>query len=349
MSIKKLENNILVAKSTTWNTAVEPTEIIFCKSHNPPVRDRSQIFNGDEYGRYMSSQRVQTEYNEMAGSMTIRGWYEGQWERFLAAVMGHYETATPESGVVKHKFRGDLQISEGDVLHTIGWDEGAELKGCSSISVKSVTFDIAPNEGLQVTVEYLADTVLEDQTLTWTTAQSAASDGKGIFKLMECVVRLGAITGNLSASDKVYPSNIIIRFERQYVTPAPGAGHSYSEQPYEDGEFLATVELTFPKKDTTNSAYFAAFNAVTNKKMDITFTGSTISGKSSTYTLAFYFPLLTIPESPTYGQETPIPVGLKLRALKADDHPGDMNEIVPYVELTNQLTALSGYPLESTS
>lgn len=347
MSIKKLENGIYIAKGSTWNTAVEPTEQIFVKTHNPPDQNRAQILNGDEFGRFMSNQRVQAEFNEMAGSLVMRGWYEGQFERFLAAVMGHYETATVESGVIKHKFRGDLQI--GDIIHTIGWDEGAELKGCSSIAIKAITFNIAPGAGLEVTVDYLADTVLEDKASTWTTAKSAVSDGKGIFKLLEAAVRLGATTGNLSASDKIYPSNIVIKFERQYKTPAPGAGHAYNEQPYEDGEFLCTVQLDFPKKDTTNAAYFAAFNAVTNKKMDIVFTGATISGKSSTYKLSFYFPLMTIVEAPKYGQDTPIPTSLSLRALKADAVPGDMNEIVPYVELVNARAALTGYPAESTS
>jgi hypothetical protein len=172
---------------------------------------------------------------------------------------------------------------------------------------------------------------------------------QGVFKLLNTTVKLASSTTELGDAHKIYPNNITIRIERGFNTPPNRAGSNYSEKPREAGDPTIEIDLEFPEKNDTNNDYFADWESQNAKKMIIEVTGSTISGKSTAYGLVFYFPLLEIAEDPKYTLDGIIPVSLKLTALKRSTTPGDMDEAVPYMTLTNEVAALTGYPAESTS
>lgn len=355
-SIKTLEQKFALKKATTWGTAVEPStnDALFPigGSHVPPKNDRETAKDGDEYGRLMQSRQTLLGYQEQSGSFSVRGYWEGL-ERIFASIMGHYDSSAPESGVVTHKCKCDPQIAQ--ILHTIAWEEGGgDLKAVNTAVISAVEFVI--DGGLRVNVEYLGDKV-ESKTVAWTDASgwTYASDSKRLFKLIGCEVLLNDETGStLASSDEIKPSNITIRFERQFETPPPGSGEDYSPAPNEKGTFLATVTFELPKKDTTNAAYFTDWNNNTAKKLSIVFTGDTIPTKSTAYSLGFYFPKMHVEEAPTFQLETPGPVTLVLQAYKSNDTLTEninrgMEEIYPYLKYTNTVSALTGYPAESSS
>lgn len=357
-SIKVLEQRFGFKKTSAWNTATEPSTndglFVIGGSHVPPNNARVTTDDGDEHGRLMRSQHELLQYEEQSGTFSVRGHYEGTLEKLCASIMGHYDTTTAETTVITHKCKADPQIA--DILHTIGWEEGAgEMKGVASAVIKSLEFVI--DNGLRVNVEYLGDKV-QELSGTWTDATdwTYSSIGKGLHKLIGCTVLMNNESGATlnPATDEINPSNITIRLERMYETPPPGTGQEYASQPNENGSFLVTVSMEFPKKDTTNAAYFSAWSNNTAKKMSIVFTGDTISGKTAAYSLGFYFPKLHISEAPVYELNTPVPNNITLTGFKSNDTLTEninrgMEEIYPYIKIVNEVAALTGYPAESTS
>jgi hypothetical protein len=343
-------NKIGVQKTTPWNTATKPTtsDGIFIDEHTPPEGARDVEYDGMDFGRGMSNQQFLMGYPEQAGSLAGRFYFEG-WEKFLASVFGHYDSSAPEAGVVKHKFRLD-PVMATNILHTIGWEEGDEIKAVNSAVVKALEIGIN-NGGMRVTVEYLGDKV-EEKTASWTdlsalTYVSAQDDG--VFKLLNTIVKMEAEATELTDSHKIYPSNVTIRIERGFVTPPNVAGHEYSEEPVEENDPKVTIDLEFSKKDDTNKAYFADFNSQEYKKLIIQFTGPTITGKSTAYDFSLYIPKAAIDNQINIDQKTPYPVKLTLSCLEDSAIPGDMDELVPYAYLTNEIAALADYPSEADS
>ena len=343
-------NKFAMQLAAEWNSAVEPTtnDAIFIDEHTPPKGERDVEYDGMDHGRGMANQQILLGYPEQPGNFASRFYYEGL-EKVLASIFGHYDSSAPESGVVKHKFRLDKVLSS-NILHTLAWDEGDEIKAVNTAVIKAVEISLS-NGGLRVNVEYLADNVV-DKTATWTDLTDAtyvSAQDDGVFKLLNCVVKLEAEGVALNDATKIYPSNITIRIERGFVTPPNAAGHAYSEEPDEDGDPVVTIALDFSKKDATNKAYFADFDSKEYKSLIIEFSGPTITGKTEAYAFNLYIPKAAIDNKPEYTLQTPIGVKMLLRCLEDTAIPGDMDELVPYAYLTNEVTALAGYPGEADS
>lgn len=144
-------------------------------------------------------------------------------------------------------------------------------------------------------------------------------------------VRLNAASGDaLDSGDLIYPSQISIAFNRaingEFVARAvaEGAGEWQSNFPEEEGLLDCTITMRF--NEYTETSFPGAMTAETFMKMDLTISGSAISGGN--YGLVLSFPALRVlnveinPESP--GR---VPMSITMRACKAQSAPSGMSGI----------------------
>lgn len=95
----------------------------------------------------------------------------------------------------------------------------------------------------------------------------------------QCAVRINAASGGaLSSSDLVYPNRLTISAQRNYKTRRTTKGLPYVDEPV-DGSW-AELKITMGFPIDTVSTWYNMMTAMTEAKMDITFTGSLISGSN---------------------------------------------------------------------
>lgn len=341
MSVIQRENRVAVSKAGPWGEAVQPAidSGVYVKSHQPPKGGRKVVTNEDEYGRGMASSGEVLELEDQTGSMSMRVYAEGL-EPIIASLMGRYGSDTAGS-VVTHTFILDTVIQS--INHTIAWDEGDELKCCRTAKFKDGKFSYA--DGLNVDLNYQADKV---SLSSWggtlgDMGVNSPSSGKCMFKLLNCDVRIND-EGDSDFQDTFNPSGIDINITRGYTSLPVTAGNDMSEEPIEKEAPSVEITLTFPKKESKTAAFVSHFSSRQYKKMRILFTGDIIGAGPDTYDLRFNFPKLFISETPDIGNETPLPVTIKFKALIASSVPAGMEHNVPYIVMKNELPALTGYP-----
>ncbi len=341
MSLIQRENKVGMKRGSTWGTAVQPGtgNGLYVKGHTPPKGARKLVTNEDEFGRGMASSGEVLEYEAQSGSMSLRCYWEGL-EGITASLMGLYGSSVPEAGVVRHKFK--MATSAASVFHTVAWDEGDEIKAVNSARIVSGTFSYA--DGLNLDVNYMGDKV---DVQGWTAPLSVTypSEGKGIFKLSNATVQINAVGDvDFVSNDNLHPSGIDIAITRGFEGLAVTAGNNAIGEPVEKAAPVVEITLTFPKKETVTAAYFNAFNNRDYKKMRIKYQGDDIDGTTSKYEIQFDFPKLLIMEAPDFAQDTPLPTTIKLKVLKAEVAPANMEGNVPFIYIQNTVGALSGYP-----
>lgn len=344
MSVFKRENGIGLAKATTWGTTVIPGagEGVFVLTHTPPKGDVNLVTNEDEFDHDMATAVYPMDFPEASGSMSLRFYYEGL-ERIMAALFGYYDEGTPpEGGVVNHEFGWDPVI--GSIFFTVGWDEGDEAKVVPSAKIKGgkIYFD----NGAKIDINYGGDKVTplsaSEGTLTNLTYPST---GKGIFKLLHTTVWANAQAGaDFGAGDKLYPNGISIEIIRGYQALPVVAGSDAIGEHLEPDTPQFLITLNFPKKDSTNEGFISDYQIGTLKKLRIKMEGAVISGKTSKYTLCLDVPMAMIVEAPEYSQESPEPVTVKFKAMRAAGAPTGMTVVLPRAYMYNEIAALTGYP-----
>lgn len=329
MSLIQRENNVGMVKGSAWGSAVTPTAGLYVKGHTPPKGARKLITNEDEFGRGMASSAELLEYEAQSGSMSLRVYSEGL-EGVIASLMGQYnfDLDPLTNGINDHTFK--LATVMNSIFHTVAWDEGSEVKAVNSARLVSGTFSYA--DGLNLDVNYLGDKV---SITGWSALDSLsyASKEKGIFKLSNAQVWVNNESeGALATGDALNPSGIDIAITRGFEALAVTAGTETISEPIEKTAPVVEITLTFPKKETSTAAYFAAFNNRSFKKMQLTF------GGDDSHKLIFNFPRLFLTEAPDYAQDTPLPTTLKLKALihTGPSLPTGMAYDVPYIVLQNE-------------
>lgn len=335
MSLVQRENKVAYAKGSTWGTAVQPEANcgLYVKGHTPPKGARKVVTNEDEFGRGMASESQVLEYEGQSGSMSLRVYYEGL-EEIIASLMGTHSVAEDaiNTGSYNHEIVLDTVMSS--FFHTIAWDEGDEIKAVNSSRFVSGTFNYA--DGLNLDVNYLGDQV---SVAGWSNLDTVTypSVDQGVFKLSGATVQINAEGGAaLGSGDELKPSGIDIAITRGFEALPVTAGSNTITEPIEKTAPVVEVTLNFPKKESETAAFLAAFNNRDYKKMMITFdSGDQIGVSGANYEIAFYFPRVFLMEAPDYGQDTPLPTTVKLKALLATSAPTGMDHGVPYIVMKN--------------
>lgn len=335
MSVLKRNKTLAITDCTTWGTAEQPdtNDGYFVVSADLPSGGRNVWENGEEAGRGVASVAEVLEYTAQAGSFTMKAYVEGI-EALIKAVMGTQQ-ANQEitTGVIKKTYTL-LEEMTGN-LKTIAWEEGDQTKVIRSAVLNKMSFSIS--DGLNATFDFIGDKV---SIAGWTDPLGSVtyeSSGKSIHKLVGATVYISDFDdADFSDGNKVYPNNIEINVIRGFQELPATAGSNSVPQPLEIDAPTVELKLDFPKKDDTNKDFFNDFDSRTYKKAKVVFE---VAGLATgyNYELAFYFPKLYLVEAPTYGFESPTPVSLSMKMLKADSAPTGMDYTTPYIVVQNAL------------
>lgn len=207
-------------------------------------------------------------------------------------------------------------------------------------SVKVHALDFSISEGfLKGSISLRGDSVINTSavnTLTQMDALTYADRGNRVkFSDLTVYMLSQASASEPDSSTALELSDIKLHFERPHDSPHKAGSESIIE-PAENGHSIITVEMTFPRMNTVNNAYFADFIAETEKKMFIWFYGEYISGGAGQqYQLMFYYPRLRIIEI-DYPFDDVVPARIVLQAEEASsDVAGFGTNRVPYLRIAN--------------
>lgn len=156
----------------------------------------------------------------------------------------------------------------------------------------------------------------------------------------EAVVRMNAQSGSALASptDVIQPSEWTLTYKRPVDDAHVMDGDATIIEPVENGFPELTLQMTFPRYNTTNHAFFTALGADTRQKCDIVFTGALIGG-SNYYTFRLRFPHLNLTQgaAPKDGAGI-VPVNLTFDVLGAVTAPSGMTSLTKPMDLYVQNT-----------
>jgi hypothetical protein len=160
------------------------------------------------------------------------------------------------------------------------------------------------------------------------------------MRFKQATVKMNAESGgDVSSESALQVNDFNVSFERPIEGGIHAVGSEKIIEPLEEGHSggdLITVNLSFPRMNATNAAFFATFLAETEQKMEIKFTGALITG-ALYYDIAFYFPRLRM-KQPTFDAEEIVKGGLELIAEEAASTPTGMSYARPYIEIVNLQT-----------
>jgi len=154
------------------------------------------------------------------------------------------------------------------------------------------------------------------------------------IKFSQATVKMNSQAGgNVALETALECSDITIHYERPQDSPLK-AGSNFIIEPAENAHPIITVELTFPRMNTTNAAYFTTdFIAELEQKIEILATGGIITG-AYTYQFRADFPRLRVIEFDTPWDPV-IPARIKLQAEEAAAAPTGMTYTRPSIYMVN--------------
>lgn len=197
--------------------------------------------------------------------------------------------------------------------------------------VKFSGFDLSFGEGGRAEINWIAvgDVEKSDSTINTSTQVSALTFptlGRRAF-FDDATFRLNSQSGGaLSGTDKLYVSNLRVRFS-QPLDSVHVSGATTIIEPEENGHPEITIEVTFGRYDSASYAFFAAHRDTTLYKGDLTFVGPTLA--TTTYGLLLQFPNLfvTAHQAPLPGGAGQVTPSITLRALSTTAAPTGMTGV----------------------
>jgi len=142
--------------------------------------------------------------------------------------------------------------------------------------------------------------------------------------------------GDVGAESTLEVSDLTVHYERPHDSVHKG-GSDFIIEPAENAHPIVTVELTFPRMNAVNNAFFTTdFIAEVEKKMRIWFTGALIGGGLYNQ-LKLWFPRLRV-TAIDYPWDEVVPGSMTLQSEEAASAPTAMAYARPYLILQNGLS-----------
>lgn len=269
------------------------------------------------------------------GTLEMYGRYYG-FDRFMALLFGSAAASQVDTSTA--------------YLHTLTFASSIygifgtfpELKLSSlvweypSLKVHGVKIAGEANKPIKATFDVIADQLVRDSATNTTTTMASVTATKQNRIMMQsnAVFRINDASGiALASGDKIYPSSFELTISRPMQADAV-AGQSGIAEPDDNGFPTITLMLKFPRYNDANDAYFDDWQSLTEKKVDITFTGREIeTGYNYAFTLAFPNMRVANPEAPVSGAGK-IPFSMTLNGYGTDTAPAGMTGITQPVRCT---------------
>lgn len=236
------------------------------------------------------------------------------------------DTACTGSGAYQHTL--EIKDSTDGIFATYAVEKGAKYHVVPSFKPQKMTLGL--NGGLIKLSLNNRGTKVTDASAIVTSLSSvtySAIHNSTRAKYHQAVFWMNGQTGDaLDSGDAVYPKSFSVEFDRQLDSEHVASSATIIE-PRESGKPSVKITLEFPRMDTTNDDYFAAWTAQTEQKLSLTITGPVIVG-THTYKLTLEFPRLII-ENVEYADAGIIPCKIVLRSVVADSAPTGMTVTKP--------------------
>ncbi len=204
-------------------------------------------------------------------------------------------------------------------------------------SAKPMSLDFSVADGLiKGSMGFIGDLVKDDSVINTATQMDAVTykDRGNRMKFKEAVVKMNSqVAGDVSSATALEVSDMTIHYERPQDNPYKAGSPSIIE-PVESAHPIVTVDLTFPRMNAVNAAFFATdFIAELEQKMEIIITGTLIGATFYRY-MELQFPRLRIIEC-DYTWSEVIPGHIKLQAEEPTSVPTGMSYARPHIYLEN--------------
>jgi hypothetical protein len=331
-SIENRLNNAAVIKGATWGTAaqagaagcgISPTNKGAIKL-NMPVIECDEITNANETGIDFAN------INPADFTLDFNHNYNGLENLLLANLMGTAGAPNGAGTAKTHTLVMADSVSGKFVTYAV--DKNDKVYVVPSAKVIKAAFSM--NNGLiKSSFSLRGDTVTDaDAVVTALTSVTYPQTCATHLKYSGAVFRINARGGSdFGADDVVKPNAFTIDIERK-LDSVHGSGSAMILEPRENDKPTVKLTMEFPRMDTTNEAWLAAWKAKTEYKADLTITGSLIAD-SDYYFLKFQFPRLIV-------EDFDVPDGGLLaakatfRAVVAATAPTGMTGLVKPVTIT---------------
>lgn len=335
-------------RGTTWGTAVEPTTGDQIKVQELSFGDTTPEFvsDADDYGVPIQTLRCFTGFpDEKTGSFSGKLRCEAAKElEVMAGIFGQYGSTIPEAGAVAHTFLWDGILAD-DIFYTIAADFGDEARGQASVKFKTLTLNV---DGVLRWASDFGGTPFDDFTgFSNPLGITLQDNGECCFNMSSMKV----LMNDFSAGAPTDPTdllpditNIEAMYERNYAIAEMTAGTDAIVGLDESEAPTLNFMLNFRKRNLVNKDYINDIITGDEFKAIVEFTGPQITGTAATnYSVKLYFPRLKVMEE-SHEEADQLPHTVTFDIFEADTAPTGFLYTRPYIEITNSISALTGYP-----
>jgi hypothetical protein len=264
--------------------------------------------------------------------------WDGRENLLLAMLMGTAGVPAHQGATAAYLHSFVLLNTVFGIFGTYATEKGAKIHTVPSFKVLKGAFSLSGGL-IKAAFNLRGIKVIDDSALPAAfTSTTVLGNTHARAKFSQAVFHMNAQTGDdFADGDIVRPKSFTLEIERK-MDSEHVAGIQTIVEPVENDKPSIKLTMDFPRMDTANAAYFAAWIAGTEKKADLKITGPLIETPYSFY-LKFQLPRLII-EDVEYADSKIIPAKIVLRGLVPDSAPIGMTGVqVPVVcQVMNTMT-----------
>lgn len=297
-----------------------------------------QMIEDESYGAFESNLDV-GNINPSDFGLDFDYRWDGLENVLLAMLMGTAAAPVPQTSPTAILHALSLKNSVVGIFGTYATEKGTKIHVVPSFKVLKGTFSL--NAGLiKAAFNLRGDRLIDDSAIVTSMAALTYPVNAHLrAKYSQAVFRMNLQSGAALAAptDIIKPKDFTLDVERKMDSEHTSGSTTIIESVENDKPSIK-LTMNFPRMDAVNVAYFAAWTAATEKKLDLVVTGPIIA-TTFAYYLKFQIPRLII-EDVEYADSKIIPAKIVLRAVVADTAPAGMTGLTlpVYVDIMNTRT-----------
>lgn len=327
-----------LAKAGTWRTAVEcgvGSGLLLTELGGDP---KIEMLKDDSFGQmYIKT----IDKGKVTVEGTLGGYmrYDGL-DLLIGLIMGACGTPAQQGATAAYTNSFTLADNTDGLFGTL-----ASLRQSTKVwempSIKLTGLDLDGEIGgvVKFSCSFIADRVVYDSLVNTAGTMATVTypeSGNRLIMDKSFYFRMNDASGDaLDSGDAIYPSKFKLSFKRP-MEGLPEAGYEGVSEPASSNFPECTLTLEFPRYDAVNHQYFEDWDALTNKKIDIKFTGANIA---STYDREFQIlcPCAQVTDAKaTVNGPGRIPTSITFELKACDQAPAGMSGITKPFQINVQ-------------
>jgi len=325
MGSNAYENLAAIKKGSVWDTEVDVDEAgALLDNLNRGVFQSSRDMHEDERYGIDRLPPIIGNHKPTNPSLDFRYNWNGNENRLLAAVFGAAAAPAQQGATAAYLHALSLADNVDGIFFTYATPKGSLIEVVPSMKIMKMALTL--DSGLlKMSFGVRESRLIKDSSIVTSLASVTRPSGYELpAQFGHAVFRMNDQSGDaLDSGDVLQPKTFNLEIER-FFDEQPRAGYFTIAEPKCNGEKrLVRLTLEFDRIDAVNEAYFADFNAGTEKKADITVTGPIIESTYA-YQLKFQFPRLAFASAPEYADGKVIPAKIVLVGALAAAAPTGM-------------------------